>query len=189
MIMNMTSSTSRTSTSGTTLIATKVPRFDPSTAIPMSHLARSFRPARRTLTSRNYLLAGFQLCGDQADLVDAGAAHDVDGPGYLQKHHIAIALYESDLVGAILENILQALAEAVPGGVLLVDFQLTTNPAIHQHLHDYGLVLEFLILLLVGIRLWNKRVEPLRRKRGDDHENDQQHQQNVDQRNDVHLRD
>ncbi len=40
MIIKMTSSTSKTSINGTTFISTKIPRFEPPTDIPMSHLVR-----------------------------------------------------------------------------------------------------------------------------------------------------
>src|ERR1700682_37722 len=182
MIMKMTSSTSKTSISGTTFISTKIPRFEP-TASPMSHLVSEI-PARRTLTSSEKLLTSFELCGDQANLIDAGAAHDVDGPRDFAKQYIAIAFNESDFLRAVLENLLEARADSIPGGVFVIDLDL----AVGQYLHDDSLVLQLLILLLIGIGLRHQGVQTLGGQRCDDHENNQQHEQNVDQRNDVHLR-
>src|SRR5438552_18878143 len=98
MIINITRSTSRISISGTTFMSETIPRLPP-TNIPIIHLVfgdsdrvtvRSKCPARRTLTSsenrwskppplqtKENLLARFELGGDQTNLVNAGAAHDI----------------------------------------------------------------------------------------------------------------
>src|SRR6266404_4052069 len=197
MIIKITSSTSRTSINGTTFISTKIPRFAPPTDMPMSHLVRKISreedshiresELRTSLQRRNaeeILLAGLELGGDQPDFIDAGAAHDIDCARDLAKQHIAIAFDKGDFLGAVLENLFDARPEIVPGGIFVIDFHL----AVGQHLDHYGFVLEFLVLLLIGIRLRHQRIETLRRERSDHHENDQKHEQDVDERDDVHFR-
>src|SRR4029077_11460399 len=100
------------------------------------------------------------------------------------EQYIVIALDESDFLGAILKNLLDARTQGGPTGIFVVDLDLV----VLQNLHDNGLVLEVLVLLLVRIRLRYQRVHALRSQRGNHHENNQQHQQNVDQRDDVHFR-
>src|SRR5260370_30460381 len=155
-------------------------------------------PARRTLTSTSQtarpegglykthenLLARFELGGDQTNLVNSGAAHDVNSAGDVHEQYIVVPFDKSDLLGALLENRLHPRAEAFPGGVFLVDPEL----AIHGNLDDYGFVLELDVLLLVRRGLRNERVQALRNDRGDDHENDDQHEQNIDQRHHVGCR-
>ena len=65
-------------------------------------------------TSRNELLARFDLGGDEPDVVDARAAHDIDGASDLGEFDVVVALDESHLVGALLEDVVQARTELVP---------------------------------------------------------------------------
>src|SRR5580692_12163026 len=190
--MKMIKSTSRISISGTTFISETGPSFRPPSEIPMSHLAQTRLPREedshtlpgprrgpREKGNSCCLLPGLELGRDQADSVDAGAAHDINGARHFREQYIVVAFDESDFLGALLEDRFKTRAEAVPGGVFVVDLQLV----VHEHLHHDGLVLELYILLLVRIGLRHKRIEPVRRERSDDHENDEQHKQNVDQRN------
>src|SRR6202030_3376796 len=94
-----------------------------------SSTSQKIYPARRTLTTlrKNIarkiprkLLPGFELCGDQADFVDSGAAHDVNGAGHFFKQHGIIAFDESHLFRAVLENFLNARTQAIPGGIFIV---------------------------------------------------------------------
>src|SRR5579859_3811453 len=180
MIIKITSSARRISISGTTFGSAATPRLPPTT-IPMSHLA-NFRarglshPAKKTR-----LLPCFELGGDQTDLVDTGAAHDVDGLGDVLEHRFVIAFYESDFFGAFLEDLLDARAELVKTGIFLIDLDL----ALFADLDDNGFVFEILILLLIGIRLRHKGIETLGNQGRDDHENDDQHEKNINQRNYV----
>src|SRR5260370_10500148 len=186
MIIKITRSPSKISSSGTTFISETIPRLPP-TDIPMIHLVWLKCPARRTLTSVQTcekLLTGFELSGDQTNLVDTSTAHNVDGAGDFHEHYIVVAFDESDFLSALLEDLLDARAEGIPVGIFVVDFKLATV----IDLDDDGLVLEFLVLLLVRRGLRNERVQALRNERGDDHENDDQHQQNVDQRDDIGRR-
>src|SRR5438034_10079322 len=107
MIIKITNSTRRISISGTTLGSAATPRLLP-TIIPMSHLAKDcLREDSHILQTRakRKLLACLELGGDQADMVDAGAAHDIDGLGNVLEHGFVVALYEGDFLGAFLENL------------------------------------------------------------------------------------
>src|SRR5207244_4791990 len=186
MIIKITSSTSRISISGTTFGSAATPRLPP-TSIPMSHLAKKFA-CERTLTSceraKQKLLACLELGGDQTDLVDAGAPHDVDGFGDVLEHRFVVALHEGDFLGAFLEDLLDARAKLLPIGVVLVNFHL----AVLADLDDDGFVFQFDILLLIGIRLRHKGIETLGNQRRDHHENNDQHEKNINQRNYVWRR-
>src|SRR5258708_17145708 len=137
----------------------------------------AYRPAKNVVTR-------FELGGDQTYFVNAGAAHDIDGAGDVHEQYIVIAFDESDFLGALLEDLLHARAKTIPSGVFIVDLEF----AVVGNLHDHGLVLELDVLLLVRRGLRNERVQALRRERSDDHENNDQHQQNVDQRHHIGVR-
>src|SRR5580704_13532614 len=200
IIIKMTRSTSRISISGTTFISATGPNFEPPREIPMSRLACSQLPReedshtlrrpkrdrseKEILTNSNWLLPGLELSRDQADPVDSRAAHDVNRAGNFHEQYIVVALDESNFLGALFEDRFETRTEAIPGRVFVVDLQLV----IDEHLDHHGLVLQLHILLLVRIGLRHKSVQPVRSERSDDHENNEQHEQNVDERNDVHFR-
>src|SRR5271154_3345123 len=154
--------------------------------------AREFTTAlRRATPSYKYpcLLPRFEFCRDQADLVDARAAHDIDGARNVHEHYIVIAFDESNFLGTLFKNLFHASAEIFPSDVFIVDLELgLVGLGVGNHLNDNGLVAEILFLLLIRIGLGYQRVHALRRQRRDDHEDDQQHEQNIDERNDVHFR-
>src|SRR6266700_3537155 len=135
------------------------------------------QPARNLLTS-------FELGGNQANLVDAGPAHNVDGAGDVQEQYIVVAFDESNFLGALLEDLFHAGPQTFPGGVFIIDLELS----VVGDLDDDSLVFQFDVLLLVGRALRDERVQALGRERRDDHENDDQHKQNVDQRHDIRGR-
>src|SRR2546429_7208195 len=144
-------------------------------------------PARRTLTSlqsEENLLARFELGGDQTNLVNASATHDVDGAGNIHEHYIVIAFDESDFLGALLEDFFHARTEAIPGGVFLVDLEL----AIVGDLDDHGFIFELDVLLLVRRGLWNERAQALRNDRRNNHENNNKNQKDIDQRHHIGQR-
>src|SRR6267143_1798033 len=197
MNIKITRSTSRISINGTTFISETIPRLPP-IIIPMSHLVLRSRKAasvqeqmpreedshitkrhtgsRRRERAKN-LLTGFEFCSDQADLVDARAAHDVDGARDFHEHYIVVAFDKSNFLSALLEDLLDARAETFPGGVFVVDLEL----AVLLHLDNDGLILKFHVLLLVRRGLRNERVQALRRERRNNHENDDQHEQNINE--------
>jgi hypothetical protein len=51
------------------------------------------------------LLPGFQIGRNQTNFVDAGKAHEVDGPGDVGKAHGIVTFHEGDFLGALFENI------------------------------------------------------------------------------------
>src|SRR5262249_54288652 len=130
---------------------------------------------------RKLLLPRFELGGDQANLVDACAAHDVDSASNVHEERFVVALDESDLLGALFKDLLDARTKLIPTGIFLVNFHL----AVLAYLHDDGFVFKLDVLLLIGIRLRHKRIEALRNQRRNHHENDDQHEQNIDQRNHI----
>src|SRR5229473_7685988 len=148
-----------------------------------SHITWRHTGSHRHERTEN-LLTGFELCGNQADLVDARAAHDVDGARDFHEHYIVVAFDKSNFLGALLEDLFYAGAETFPGSVFIVDLEL----AVFLHLDDDGLVLELDVLLLVRRRLRNKGVQALGRERRNDHENDNQHEQNIDERHHIGRR-
>src|SRR5713101_2670421 len=204
MIIKITKSTSRISIKGTTFMSETIPRLPP-TNMPIIHLVfgdcravtvRSKCPARRILTSsetggaspplqtEEKLLARFELGGNQTNLVNAGAAHDIDGAGDVHEHYIVVAFDKSNFLGTLLCDLLHARAKTIPGGVFIVDLKF----AVHGNLDDHGFVLELDVLLLVRRGLRDESVQALWNDGRDDHENDDQHEQNVDQRHDVRCR-
>src|SRR5262249_9019923 len=182
MIIKITSRTRRISINGTTFGSAATPRLPP-TSIPMSHLAKMPREEDSHIqrTKLPSLLSCFELGCDQADLVDSRAAHDVDGASHVHEHGFVVALHERDLLGALLEDLLNARAKLIPIGIFLIDFYFT----VFGDLHDDGFVFQLDILLLIWIRLRHKCVETLWNERRDHHENDDQHQKNINQRHYV----
>jgi hypothetical protein len=51
------------------------------------------------------LLTRLDFGGDETDVIDARAAHDIDCTRYLGKVNVVITLYKSDLVRAFFEDI------------------------------------------------------------------------------------
>src|SRR6476646_2070143 len=194
--MKITKSTSRISISGTTFISEIVPSFAPPREIPMTRLASRKIPReedshtlRRPGSGRckpleETLLPGLELGRNQADSVDTGAAHNVDGAGHFHEQNVVVALNERNFLGALLKDRFETRTKAIPSRVFVVDLQFVVG----KHLNDDGLILQLLIFLLVWIGLRNQSVQTMRSERSDDHENDKQHKQDVDERNDVHFR-
>jgi len=54
------------------------------------------------------LLSCFELGSYQTNLVDSGAAHDVNGASHVHEERFIVALDERDLFRALLENLLDA---------------------------------------------------------------------------------
>ena len=107
--------------------------------------------------------------------LDAGSRDNVTG--------IVIAFDEGNFFGSQLEDIVQAGAQRVPVSIVFIDFQ----HIVVQDLDDDRLRLDILLILRIRRRrLRHQRIQPLRRQRCDHHENDEQHQENIDQRNNVH---
>src|SRR5260370_12871661 len=104
-------------------------------------------PARRTLTSTSQtarpegglykthenLLARFELGGDQTNLVNSGAAHNVDSAGDVHDQYIVVAFDKSDFLSALLNNPFPARAEAFPSGFLVLYLDLAFPGTLHTH--------------------------------------------------------
>src|SRR2546429_8233791 len=103
-----------------------------------SHIQRKQVEQAPPLQTKENLLARFELGGDQTNLVNAGAAHDVDGAGDVHEHYIVIALDESDFLGALLKDFFHARTETIPSGFFLVDLEF----AIVGDLDDHGFIFE-----------------------------------------------
>jgi hypothetical protein len=70
----------------------------------VKHLSREENSHIRTKI--RCLLAGFELGGNQSDLVDAGGTHDIDGMRDVGEQYIVIAFDESNFLRTILEDLL-----------------------------------------------------------------------------------
>jgi len=114
---------------------------------------------------------------------------DINDVGDVGEGHIVIALHEHDLLSAGLENIFQAALQSVPSGVVLIDLdaRIVARTVVNQLHHD-GAIYVGLYLLILRRGLGHQRFQTLGRQRRDHHENDQQDQQHVNQRRDVHVR-
>src|SRR5271167_2820620 len=130
IITKITRSTSRISINGTMFTSDKIPCLPPREAKARSRLAGKEWTLRRGLshrarkTTKDELLAGLELGGDQADLIDTSFVHNVNGASDLHEQDVVIALDEGDLLGTILKNLFHASAELIPIGILVIDFQL-----------------------------------------------------------------
>src|SRR4029077_1293833 len=124
------------------------------------------------------LTAFFKLRGHQADCRDARSMHDINYSGHRLKFDNCVAANKSRMVCASPEYLLELAVQGFPRDRLLINLQR----AISRNLNNNN------------IRLWRRggRIRLLRDVRLqphlrmlNDHEYDQQHQQNVNQRNDV----
>src|ERR1700747_2905699 len=88
-----------------------------------SHILRKRVGPAPPRQSPESLLARFELGGDQTNLVNACAAHDIDSAGDVHEQYIVVTFDKSDFLGPLLEDLLHARAKAIPGGVLVVDLE------------------------------------------------------------------
>src|SRR6516225_8094961 len=187
MIMKMTRSTSRISISGTTFhigndSALTAQRDNTHESPRSSNFpCEAGAPISRKERLDERLLTGLELGGDEADLVDAGALHDIDGAGHVHKEDVVIALDERHLLRAFLKDLLHTRPQSFPGGVFVVDLEFS----VLFNLDHHRLVLELLVLLLVGRGLRHQRIEPLRRQGRNNHEDDDEHEKNIYERHDI----
>src|ERR1700728_3793254 len=136
------------------------------------------------------LAARLNFGGDQADFVYARGMRYVDDVGHVGKWDVVIALHEHDLLGTRFENIFEAALQSLPCRFVGIDLESgRIAGAMIDQLHDDGAVgSRRRLFLILRRRLGHQRIQALRRQGRDHHENDQQHQQHVDQRRDVHIR-
>src|ERR1039457_5566628 len=133
---------------------------------------------------KSRLLTCFNLGGDEADVVDARATHDVDGPRDLGELDVVITFYESDLVSALLENFEETRAEIIPVARVLIDQHFSAG----HHLNHDGAIIGFSLFLIGRRRLRNQSLQSCRRPGSDHYEDNDQNQEHVYQRNDIGFR-
>src|ERR1035437_1487617 len=130
-------------------------------------------PARRGLNAR------FDLGRDQPNFIDTRCVGDVDDLCHIVEGQLGISLDEHDFFGAGLEDVVEAAFQILPRHVVLVDFERRLIAAASQYLHHNSAVVAWRLLLLVLGRLGNQRVQTFWSQRCDHHEDDEQHQQDV----------
>src|SRR6185437_5904854 len=125
---------------------------------------------------------------DQADLIYAGSVPDVDDLGNVLEGNIVVALHEHHLLGARLKDVFETALKRIPSHVILVDLQSrrhSRSPV--QNLHHDRALWVWLGLLVFRRGLRNESIQALRNDRRDDHEDDQQHQENIDERSHIDI--
>src|ERR1700710_1080757 len=141
---------------------------------------KTHRPSRYTCG----LLAGFYGRRDDADVIDTGGMTVIDYGQYLTEVEILITLDEHDFVVAGRENFGEARGKVLKRDLVFVD-QVSRLLAGVNLDHD-GTCIYLGILVLRRLRY--QRVEAVHGAGLDDHEDDQQHQKNVDKRSDINVR-
>src|SRR5437762_746554 len=139
---------------------------------------RSKRLGARRGAGAGALLHAF---GDDPDLLHAGALGGIDHVDDVAVAQRAVAVDEHRLVLAVLEDGAQPLFEFRERDVLVIDGDLLVR-TVHQH----DLADRRLIHRRVGLGR-QVDVETLLRQRQRGHEDDEEHEQHVDHRRDVHV--
>src|SRR5712692_1253150 len=154
-------------------------------------LPKSNRPPAAALicsvpgAGEGLLLAGFDLGRNQPNLIYIGGVHDVNGACHLLERHFLVALDKRYALGAGLEDLGEPRFKCIPGGGLLIDLQRT----VLGHLHHHQLAADVRgWLFLVRRWLGHERVQSLGRQGRNHHEDDQQDEQDVNQRHNIHFR-
>src|SRR5260370_28176228 len=151
---------------------------------PTGHTARN-ESFRNSLTRD--LLSCFNPRRNQADVVHLGLMAEVDDLGDLAEVEVLVALDEHDLLLTGCKDLRQLGLEVCFCERCFVDQIRRRSCSIRPHLHDDRTRVLRLFLMLLR-RLRNQCLQPSRRHRNDDHEDNQQHQKNVDKRRYIHVR-
>ncbi len=131
------------------------------------------------------LLPCLDVRRDQADVFYAGATHDINRASNICELNRIIALYEGRFFGALLEDILQARPQPIPGNFILIDQQISAG----SDLNNYRRERHVFIRTLRGLcKLRYAGIQTLRYRGRNQHKNDDQDEQNINQRNNVRLR-
>src|SRR5438067_8542942 len=148
------------------------------------------RPRRILIPNSKFLIASrggasglAHAFGDDADLLDAGALGGVDHVDDVAVAQRAGRDDEHRLVLALVEDVAQPRLELGQRHVLLVDGQTLVGGVIDHDLADVGRDVGGLLALRRQVD-----VDALLRERQGGHEDDDQHEQHVDERRDVHVR-
>src|SRR2546422_9559807 len=123
-------------------------------------------------TAQRHLLPGLELGGDQTDLVNARAAHDVDGMSDIHEQYRVVPLDEGHLLRPLLEDSSQARYQRCPGVLLLVDLELAARADLNVHSLTEDLRAG---LLVAGRGLRHKSLQTFGGERCDHHKDDDQH--------------
>src|ERR1035441_10693128 len=137
------------------------------------------KSTRKEGPARRWLTAGFDLGRDQPDFIDTRCVGDVDDLGHIIEGQLWIGFNEHDLFRAGLEDVVETAFQILPRDVVLVDLQRRLIAAASQYLYHNGAVVAGRLRLLVLGRLGNQRAQTFRSQRRDHHEDDEQHQQDV----------
>src|SRR5580704_1601425 len=128
------------------------------------------------------LLACFDFRRNEADVFDSRTAHDVNSASHSYEFHGIVALYKSRLVGAPFENVLQPRPQTVPRDIVLIDPDLPVRADLND---DSVRWLNRVRRTRCGLR--HQGTQSLRRGGRDNHENYDQDEQHINQRNDVRF--
>ena len=167
----------------TTFISNRIPRSEPPTSIPTSHLATEACPARRTLTSPK----AQPQKGSRRETYCPASSFAVIRPTLSMPEPRMMSMARATSANSTsLSPLTKATFSArslkicsmrgprssqVESSLLIFDFSVV------EDLHDDRLILQVLILLLVRIRLRHQRIQALGCQRRDHHENNQKHEQ------------
>src|SRR5262245_61575464 len=121
--------------------------------------------------------------GDDADLLDARALRGVDDLDDLAVPQRAGADDEHRLVLGLVQDVPQARLELLVRHVLVVDRDLLVGRVVDDDLADVRCHVRRLLALCRQVD-----VDALLRQRQGRHEDDEEHEQHVDERRDVHVR-
>src|SRR5713226_2658952 len=83
--------------------------------------------------TRLLLLACREIRRNQANIFDPGTSHNADGPSDQSERNIGVTPDKSHLLGALLENRLQARPQIFPAGIFLIDLHAIAG----EDLDDY----------------------------------------------------
>src|SRR5258705_4687438 len=115
--------------------------------------------AGEKLVTTLVLLPGFDLRGDQADLINTRSVGDVDHIGYVEEGNIIVTLHEHDLFRACFEDVGQAALQIIPGRIFLIDLHTRGLAGSSVDKLDNNCAVGCVLLLLIR-RWWlgNQRV-------------------------------
>jgi hypothetical protein len=128
------------------------------------------------------LLSSLDIRRDQPNVVYAGATHGVNRASNICKLNSIIALDEGRFFRALLEDILQARPQPIPGNFILIDQRISARGDLDNNRRERH---NFIHRIR---RLRYARIQSLWYGGRNHHENDDQDEQNINQRNNVRLR-
>src|SRR3954454_11254325 len=131
------------------------------------------------------LLASLDFRRHYANLVETRALRIIDCFRHVAIVKVRITLYEDHFRGSGLEDVRQASLEI--GFLNWLSVDLHTLILFHLD-HNGWILIRRRWRLVRWWRLRYQRIQTVWSQRCDDHENDQQHEQNIDKRRDIDVR-